>query len=269
MQSFPAPDKPFPILDRIVLKHICGGHTPFDCTDAQWFLRHSDDKIYHHRLVHYSRGIQPQIQVIHRLPDAVLMNPGQFVMVHIPHDSDEMKELSAKGLQPGYVLDDQLKDRYGLKETGDYAVYHVHHPKKGIEKVAGLFRATTPDEYTIVLSRAAFAQLATGLLERLRDLSSAKEIFNAPSAASLKLDYQDSQNPKMVALKAVIHNAGLSSESVANIMDQAVKCQQFEFAGAMREVMANLFPNAGYKHRDAIASEFAQRKKEGGRVQGS
>jgi hypothetical protein len=253
---FPAADKPFPILDRILLNHICGGGKPLDCTQAQWVLTHSDDTVFQHQRIHYTGGVRTQTHQITLPPDGVLTNPNKYIMVHVPHKSEEVAPLAGLKVQPGYVLDDQLKDRYGLAARDDYAVYHVHHPKNKLSKMMRLFSsAMPPDDYTVVLSRLAYKRLATALLGRLADASQAKEIFGAPSAASLKQDYKNSHSEAAAKIRAVVKNADLNQAELVAIIDRAVIHEQYEFASAMREVAADVYPASGFKHRDAIAAE--------------
>ncbi|MFO0389826.1 MAG: hypothetical protein ACK502_08945 [Alphaproteobacteria bacterium] len=257
---FPAADKPFPILDRIVLNHICGGSKPLDCTQAQWVLTHSDDTVFQHQRIHYTGGVRTQTHKITLPPDGVLTNPDKYIMVHVPHKSEDVAPLAGLNVQPGYVLDDQLKDRYGLAARDDYAVYHVRHPKSKMGIVLQLFSsAMPPDEYTIVVSRSAYKRLAVTLLEKLANLNQAKEIFSAPSAASLKQDYKNPQSAAVAKIRAVVENANLDQAELVAIIDRAVINEQYEFAAAMREIAADLFPEAGFKHRAAIELENKQK----------
>ncbi len=255
MTDLPSADKPFPVLDRIILKYICAGNKPFNCTKAQWQLRHSEDTVYEHHRAPFSNAISTQIQLRSLPPDAVLLNEQNFIMVHVPHDCDEMKALAARGMNPAYMLDDQIKGRYGLSDRNAYGVYHVYEKMKKFGKVINLFSEKKPREYTIIFERTAYKALAMELLKRLADASQAKDILDARSASVVKLDYKDKSSEAVATLKRIAENAALDANDIEGLVIEAAKSNKFEFATALREIAADMFPEAGFKHRDAIAEE--------------
>lgn len=127
-RSLPEPDQPFPLFDRIVLHHICGGHKPLACTQNQWCLTHSENTLYQCSYSKNSGEVHTRKQYVTILPDSVSKNPEKFIMVYVPYASDDIAVLVTLGARPGYILDTQLRSRYGLTQADDYTVYHVQHP---------------------------------------------------------------------------------------------------------------------------------------------
>lgn len=118
-------------------------------------------------------------------------------------------------------------------------------PKSFFGTIKQLASRAEADGYTIVISRDAYKRLAIALLEKLADPAQARGIFRLDSIESVKADYTSPTSKTVATLRTLITNADLNTQDVQQVIAKAAEREQYEFAVAMREIAADLFPEAG------------------------
>ncbi len=251
----PAADDHFPELDSVVLKLILGGKPPEEASHANWAFRHFHNTVEMRAVTRSSTGKHRQNMRIHQLPLDVINYASNYVMLHVPVDAPELEGLKPFRKDVGELFTEQLQKRYGLAERHNYTVYHVAHPQSKLKELGKKLIMMDPtNEYTLVFSRAAYKRLAIGMLEKLAS-GNADKLWNSEARGQAASEYKDPNSPTYAHLKAIVENARLDADDVRTVIEAALKQNNYEFAAAMREIAAELFPKAGFKHRAAILAE--------------